>query len=250
MSNGGLLMKTYDGVIEKPELNDETLAHFGLAKAVHKYIDKYMGKNGKWIYRYASTAKSAATGAINKAKTMLPGMQKKATSLVSKGTKIASSQYSQARKRMSSLLPGLYRKRTTVSNGVRKTVKRANQITRKTYSSARKNLNKTSKIVRNKTHKYYQKTRQKLKYGGSWSDRNKKSSIKKDKVDAMTGNYKNYMTRMQVGGRHLAGTLDNRFYPKSYLNNKLGDVKLKNRPRSRRKNVTSGVGKVYKRKIR
>ena len=32
----------YDGVITKPELNEETLTHYGIAKKVHKYIDKYL----------------------------------------------------------------------------------------------------------------------------------------------------------------------------------------------------------------
>lgn len=45
----------YDGVITKPELNEETLTHYGIPKKVHKYIDKYL-KNGKWIYRYKSKA--------------------------------------------------------------------------------------------------------------------------------------------------------------------------------------------------
>lgn len=50
----------YDGVITKPELNEETLTHYGIAKKVHKYIDKYL-KNGKWIYRYKSKAQEAFT---------------------------------------------------------------------------------------------------------------------------------------------------------------------------------------------
>ena len=50
----------YDGVITKPELNEDTLAHYGIAKKVHKYIDKYL-KNGKWIYRYKSKAQELGT---------------------------------------------------------------------------------------------------------------------------------------------------------------------------------------------
>lgn len=52
----------YDGVITKPELNEETLTHYGIAKKVHKYIDKYL-KNGKWIYRYKSKAQEAGAKA-------------------------------------------------------------------------------------------------------------------------------------------------------------------------------------------
>lgn len=44
-------MDKYDYVITKPEM-EEVLYHSG----VHKYIDKYLGKNGKWIYKYKSKA--------------------------------------------------------------------------------------------------------------------------------------------------------------------------------------------------
>ena len=37
----------YDYVITKPEL-EEALYHAGF----HKYIDRYKGKNGKWVYVY------------------------------------------------------------------------------------------------------------------------------------------------------------------------------------------------------
>ena len=47
MNNGGLIMNEYDGVITKPEMEDLFIEH-----GLHKYIDKYLGKNGKWIYRY------------------------------------------------------------------------------------------------------------------------------------------------------------------------------------------------------
>lgn len=40
-------MDKYDYVIAKPEI-EEVLYHAGF----HKYIDKYLGKNGKWIYKY------------------------------------------------------------------------------------------------------------------------------------------------------------------------------------------------------
>lgn len=53
-------MEVYDYVITKPELNEGTLAHYGIAKKVHKYIDKYL-KNGKWIYRYKSKAQELGT---------------------------------------------------------------------------------------------------------------------------------------------------------------------------------------------
>ena len=58
-------MEVYDYVITKPELNDDTLAHYGIAKKVHKYIDKYL-KNGKWIYRYKSKAEELSAKARRK----------------------------------------------------------------------------------------------------------------------------------------------------------------------------------------
>lgn len=45
----------YDYVKTKPELNDETLAHF--LGGAHKYLKKYMGKNGKWVYVYNKVKK-------------------------------------------------------------------------------------------------------------------------------------------------------------------------------------------------
>jgi hypothetical protein len=48
----------YDGVITKPELNEDMLAHYGIAKKTHKYIKKYIGKNGKWVYVYKRGAKN------------------------------------------------------------------------------------------------------------------------------------------------------------------------------------------------
>lgn len=46
-------MDKYDYVITKPEM-EEVLYHAGF----HKYIDKYLGKNGKWIYKYAGQVKN------------------------------------------------------------------------------------------------------------------------------------------------------------------------------------------------
>lgn len=43
----------YDYVTTKPEL-EEALYH----ASFHKYINRYMGKNGKWVYEYAKKAKN------------------------------------------------------------------------------------------------------------------------------------------------------------------------------------------------
>lgn len=63
-------MDKYDYVIEKPDLEEEFIAHFGIPRSVHKYIDKVMGKNGKWIYKYAKSAKNGINNGTNKVKTL------------------------------------------------------------------------------------------------------------------------------------------------------------------------------------
>ena len=63
----------YDYVNTKPpidELYDDMLEHGWLkdqAAKVHKYIDRWKGKNGKWVYRYYR-AKSKAQGALARGK--------------------------------------------------------------------------------------------------------------------------------------------------------------------------------------
>ena len=150
-------MDKYDYVINKPEM-EEVLYHAGF----HKYIDKYLGKNGKWIYKYAGQAKSAATGAINKAKTMLPGLQKQATgavstvkkktsSMASTGAKSASAAKSQAQKKVSSMLPILSKK-------LNKTKKQARSQAAGVKLVAKSKTNKFKKTVKNTTNKLKPKT--------------------------------------------------------------------------------------------
>ena len=62
MNNGGLIMNEYDGVITKPDLEEEFIAHFGTSRSVHKHIDKVMGKNGKRIYKYTKSDKNSING--------------------------------------------------------------------------------------------------------------------------------------------------------------------------------------------
>ena len=59
----------YDYVTSKPEL-EEALYHAGF----HKYIDRYMGKNGKWVYVYNKAKKNIADAAY-KTKNAIRGMQ-------------------------------------------------------------------------------------------------------------------------------------------------------------------------------
>ena len=58
----------YDYVTTKPEL-EEVLYHAGF----HKYIDRYMGKNGKWVYVYNKAKKNIADAAY-KTKNAIRGM--------------------------------------------------------------------------------------------------------------------------------------------------------------------------------
>lgn len=152
-------MDKYDYVINKPEM-EEVLYHAGF----HKYIDKYLGKNGKWIYKYAGQAKSAATGAINKAKTMLPGLQKQATgavstvkkktsSALSTGSKTASGVKKQAQKKISSMLPILSKK----LNSAKKSASSSASKLKKQADGTMKNVSKTAKKIKDKN--LYQRTK-------------------------------------------------------------------------------------------
>lgn len=151
-------MDKYDYVIAKPEM-EEVLYHAGF----HKYIDKYLGKNGKWIYKYAGQAKNAATGAINKAKTMLPGLQKQATGAVStarkavstaasSGARTASSVKKQAQKRINAMLPILSKKFNSAKKkarsqaaGVKLVAKSKTNKLKKQADGTMKNISTTAK---------------------------------------------------------------------------------------------------------
>ena len=157
---------------------EEVLYHAGF----HKYIDKYLGKNGKWIYKYAGQAKSAATGAINKAKTMLPGLQsqatgavttakKKASSLASTGAKTASNAKKQAQSRISKMLPILSKKlnsaKKSANSQASKIKKRADMIKvsqvnklKKQADGTMKSVSKTAKKVKDKN--IYQRAKRKV----------------------------------------------------------------------------------------
>lgn len=63
----------YDGIITKPPL-EEVVEHGWLkdqAAKVHKYLDRWRGKNGKWYYRY----KSKAQEQLAKAKRAMNGYE-------------------------------------------------------------------------------------------------------------------------------------------------------------------------------
>lgn len=171
-------MDKYDYVIAKPEM-EEVLYHAGF----HKYIDKYLGKNGKWIYKYAGQAKNAATGAINKTKTMLPGLQKQATGAVStarkavstaasSGARTASSVKKQAQKRINAMLPILSKKFNSAKKKVRSQAAGVKLVARDktkklkkqadgTYSNVKKRLTKNKTKTQDPTKKsvakYYSK---------------------------------------------------------------------------------------------
>lgn len=160
MNNGGLLMDKYDYVIVKPEM-EEVLYHAGF----HKYIDKYLGKNGKWIYKYAGQAKNAATGAINKAKTMLPGFQKQATgavttakkkasSLASTGTKTARSVKKQAQSKINKMLPILSKKYNTAKKSASGTANKLKKQAKGAYYSGKSKVSSTVTKARRYKNKY------------------------------------------------------------------------------------------------
>lgn len=162
-------MDKYDYVIAKPEM-EEVLYHAGF----HKYIDKYLGKNGKWIYKYAGQAKNAATGAINKAKTMLPGLQKQATgavttarkqasSMMSTGRKTASTAKKQAQKRINAMLPILSKKYNTAKKSASGTANKLKKQADGTMKNVQKKVKGAYYSGKSKTQERITKTRRKLK---------------------------------------------------------------------------------------
>ena len=176
-------MDNYDGIITKPEI-EEVLYHAGF----HKYIDKYLGKNGKWIYKYAGQAKNAATGLVNKAKTMLPGLQsqatgavttakKKASSLTSTGAKTASGVKKQAQSRINKILPILSKK----FNATKKSASSQASKLKKQADGTIKNV--SSQIKKTKNRNLYQRNKrvvgQKLGIYKK-ADRTKKSATSGD----------------------------------------------------------------------
>ena len=68
----------YDYVNTKPPLNEKTLEEYGAtiqhgwlkdqAAKIHKYIKRWRGPNGKWVYQYANNAVNTAKKAGNNLK--------------------------------------------------------------------------------------------------------------------------------------------------------------------------------------
>lgn len=72
--------------------------------------------------------------------------------------------------------------------------------------------------VYRKAKNLYERAKQKVKYG-TWEDQQRKKAAHQDKVDTVTYST-NYFVRKGQGP--LAGGLDDRYYPKSYVTKKLG----------------------------
>lgn len=135
-------MDIYDGIMNKPNI-EEVLYHAGF----HKYIDKYLGKNGKWIYKYAGKA----NGLVNKAKTILPGLQsqaagavttakKKTSSIASTGSNTASSLKKQAKSRISKMLPILSKKYNAAKKSASGTANKLKKKTKGKYYRAKSKM--------------------------------------------------------------------------------------------------------------
>lgn len=201
-------MDKYDGIINKPDI-EEVLYHAGF----HKYIDKYMGKNGKWIYKYAKSIKNAINGGINKAKTIGPDIQKQTNSLVKTGK----SKYSQARSRVMSMLPI---------------------------------LRKRAKTTARKAKGLYYRTKSKKAELDAWSARHH-TGVKNNEITSKTkvlrtGYYNKYEAHgIRPGSSGRANSYSGREGSKSVKTTK---VNLNKRPRSRKKRYTTGTARVYKHK--
>ena len=160
-------MDKYDGIINKPEM-EEVLYHAGF----HKYIDKYLGKNGKWIYKYAGQAKNAVSDVVNKAKTMLPGLQKQATgavstakkqasSIMSTGRKTTSTAKKQAQKRINAMLPILSKKFNSAKKKARSQAAGVKLVARDKTKKLKKQADGTIKNVQNKVKDVYYREKSK-----------------------------------------------------------------------------------------
>lgn len=169
----------YDGIISKPPM-EEVLYH----GAFHKYLNKYMGKNGKWVYVYnqakgmANKAAGAASGALNKAKAALPGLQKQAMSTavstrnkvgsaVSSGSKQASALKKKAQNKISKMLPILSKRlkkaqhqATGVKLLARDKTKKLKKTAKGTFEQTKKTASSTAKKVKDKN--LYQRTKRKV----------------------------------------------------------------------------------------
>lgn len=201
-------MDNYDGIITKPEM-EEVLYHAGF----HKYIDKYLGKNGKWIYKYAGQAKNAATGVVNKAKTMLPGLQKQATgavstvkkkasSAMSTGSKTASAAKSQAQKRIRAMLPILSKKLNKAKKqarsqaaGVKLVAKSKTNKLKKQADGTMKNVSSAAKKVKDKN--LYQRTKRKV---GEATGKYKKNSGRRAGLESDPRYNTPYSRDLDLGG--------------------------------------------------
>jgi len=190
----------YDGIINKPSM-EEVLYH----GAFHKYLNKYMGKNGKWVYVY-NQAKNAASGAMNKAKAALPGLQKQAMSTavstrnkvgsaVSSGSKQASALKKKAQSKVSSMLPILSKKLNSAKKkarsqaaGVKLVARDKTKKLKKTAQGTYEQAKKTAKTAKNSNA--YQRAKRKVgeKIGAYSKSTSKKSATKGDSRYRNTGN--------------------------------------------------------------
>lgn len=222
-------MDKYDYVIAKPEM-EEVLYHAGF----HKYIDKYLGKNGKWIYKYAGQAKNAVSGAVNKAKTMLPGLQKQATgavstarkqasSMMSTGRKTASAAKKQAQKRINAMLPILSKKFNSAKKKARSQAAGVKLVARDKTKKLKKQADGTYKNVQKKAKGAYYSGKSKVSSAATKARRKLKGmspneiSYDKGKVaSGWTDDGKARSTTRPYGNRKYKRTGESQLYNNGY----------------------------------
>lgn len=211
----------YDYVITKPEL-EEVLYHAGF----HKYIDKYLGKNGKWIYKYAGQAKSAANGLVSKAKAAIPGLQKQAngtitnvkkrtSSMLSSGSKAASGVATQARKRVNAMLPALLKKANSAKKKARSQAAGVKLVARDKTKKLKKQADGTfsdvKKSVKNlKNKNLYQRTKRKVGEATGKYKRDHASSFR-SKQSGLSDDSRYSIPYSRVGSLKTRGYVDSRF---------------------------------------
>ena len=194
---------------KKPELNEELMLEHGIIERAHKYIKKYMGKNGKWVYLY-NKAGGTAKGLANTINTK------------------AQNGYSQAKQRISSMLPSLQKRlNSTIKKGKNIYYRGKSKYGEATVGEVRRQLGlKNPRIVTRGAKEIRGLRTRMYSVDGAYYG----PSGKANSYGGQTG------SRVREGiaaGRKRTG-------------NSTNPAKRSNRPRSRKKRITEGTARVYK----
>mgnify|MGYP007038181275 CR=1 FL=1 len=199
----------YDYVINKPELNEDLMLEHGFVERAHKYIKKYMGKSGKWVYVY-NKASGAAKGLANTINTQVQNS------------------YGQAKQRIFSMLTSLQKRlNSTVKKGKNLYYRGKSKYGEATVGEVRRQLGlKNPRIVTRGAKEIRGLRTRMYSVDGAYYG----PSGKANSYGGQTG------SRVREG--IAAGRKRTRY--------STSPAKRNNRPRSRKKNIVSGTARIYK----